>query len=459
MSQDNDRGERRVGGPGCAPGREPCSQSFSPSRRGFIGRSLALTGAGLVPGALLSGPATAADTATEWGWPQPYRRVSEKSIEWMKSKGWWPLQVAWNPLWSDGNLLLHVMQQQKLLEKRGIEVQYSPFLAASLMNEVYMPGRIHVAQSGSLGLLQVIDRKVPTLALACYPAQRQAFLCHPDSPLKAGLIELKGGKVLGRPGVVGITIGSTTHLALLIAAKVLGLEEGKDYIMKNMAPPDIMTMPRGVDVFGMWEPNVILMTEFLKNARIIDLINNYEFFNGYSYMRGEFEEGAPDVAQAYTDAFVEAQLYSRLRPAEVVASFAADPSQRGRDAKLIERDATIHVFNPKPTRSYVFEDTGGLWIPLELYQSGIMSDAGVLRRRYTEADFKSVLRPKYMADTFGRLGWAIPKRAPFLPANWPGKIGQPPYPPYGIMEMGKQPFPEPGDLTREWKFGGTTYRP
>jgi ABC-type nitrate/sulfonate/bicarbonate transport system substrate-binding protein len=438
----------------------------SASRREFIGKTLAVTGAGLgaglaanlIPSALVGQSAYAAEPATDWGWPQSNKKISEKSVEWLKSKGWWPLQIAWNPLWSEGNVLLYVMQQQKMMEKRGVEVQYTPFLAASLMNEVYMPGRVQVAQAGSLGLLQVIDRKVPTLAVACYPAQRQAFLSPPDSPLKNGLIDLKGQRVLGRPGVVGITIGSTTHLALLIAVKVLGLEENKDFIMKNMAPADIIPMPKGVDVVGMWEPNVILMTEFLKNAKIIDLINNYEFFNGYSYMRGELEEGAPDVVQAYVDAFVEAQLYTRLKSAEVMAGFAADPSQRGRDPKLIERDATIHLLNPKPTRNYVFEDTGGLWIPLELYQSGIMSDAGVLRRHYTEADFKSVMRPKYMADTFNRLGWAIPKRPPFLPANWPGKIGHPPYPPYGIMEMGKQPFPEPGDLVRDWRFGGVTYK-
>ena len=432
-----------------------------PPRRRFVGQSIAITGAAaLAPGMLLQREAQAAEFA-EWGWPTPYKQISPQSVAFLKGKGWWPLQVAWNPLWSDGNVLLFTMRQQKLLEKRGLEVAYQPFLAASLMNEVYMPGRVQVAQSGSLGLLQVIDRKVPTLALACYPAQRQAFLCHPDSPLKSGLGELKGQKVLKRPAVVGVTLGSTTHLALLIAAKVHGLEEGegKDYIIKNTAPPDIITMPRGLDIVGMWEPNVMLMESFKKNARVMDLINNYEIFNGYSYMRGEIEEGAADVAQAYVDAFVEAQLYAQLKQAETVAAFAADPSQQGRDPKLIERDATVHVFNPKPTRAYPFEDTGGLWIPLEMFQAGIMADAGVLRRRYTEADFKSVFRPKYMADTFSRLGWTVPKRAPFIPGNWTGTPGKPPYPPYGLEEMGKQQFPEPGDLQREWTFAGKTYKP
>ena len=179
----------------------------SQARRRFVEQGIALAGAaGIAPGLLTPRDAYAADS-TEWGWPLPYRQVSEKSVAWLKSKGWWPLQVGWNPLWSDGNVVLFAMQHYKLLQQRGVEVAYPPLLAASLFNEVYAPARIQVAQAGSLGLLRVIDLKIPTAALATYPAQRQAFLVPPDSPLKTGMAELKGKKVLGRPAVFGTTIG------------------------------------------------------------------------------------------------------------------------------------------------------------------------------------------------------------------------------------------------------------
>lgn len=408
---------------------------------------------------LASPPQAGAQTAlTEWGWPKAYRAVSAKSIDWLKTKGWWPLQVAWNPLWSDGNLVLFVMQHYKLLQERGLEVQYPAFLAAGLMNEVFVPGKIQVAQAGSLGLLRIIDLKIPAAAPISYPAQRQAFLVPPDSPLQS-MADLKEQRVLKRPAECGITVGSTNHLGLLIAAKVLGLQEGKDFVIKNMGPPDIITMPKGIDVTGMWEPNVLLMTEFRKNARILEPIDTYEMFNGYSYIRGEIEENAPDVIQAYADAFVEARLIARLKRTEVLGAFIAHESQRGRDPKLIERDAEIHVFNPKPTLNYPFEDANGFWIGVETYQAGVMADANVLKRRYTPADFKSVLRPKYLADTFNHLGWATPKQPTFLPEGWKGEAGKPPYPPYGLMHMAKQVFPGPGDLVREWSFGGKTFKP
>ena len=396
---------------------------------------------------------------TPWGWIQPYRQVSAGSVAWLKSQGWWPLKVAWNPLWSDGNLVLFVIQKYGLLKQRGLEAEFPSFLAAGLMNEAFIPGSIQIAQAGSLGLLRLIDLKIPTAAVAAYPAQRQAFLVPPESPLKNGLTDLKDQKALKRPAICGITIGSTNHLGLLIAAKVVGLQEGKDYVIKNIGPADILTMPQGIDLTAIWEPNVLLMTEFLKNARILDLVDNYEVFNGYSYVKGEIEQHAPDVIQAYVDAFVEARLIAKLKPDEVLSAFVDHPSQRGRDPQLVRRDAEIHILNPKPTLNYPFLNARGFFIDLEIYQAGVMADAKVLSRKYTPEDFSDLLRPKYLASSYELLGWAVPKNPGFVPSNWQGKAGHPPYPPYGLMYMGKQPFPETGDLTKAWQFDGKVYQP
>ncbi len=426
----------------------------SQSRRAILRGAAALAGASVLPAALAQG----AQSATEWGWPQPYTGIDPKSVQWLKAKNWWPLKVAWNPLWSDGNVLIFIMRKYGLLQKRGIEAEFPSILTAGLMNEAFVPGNLQIAQAGSLGLLRIVDLKVPAVAVACYPAQRQAFLVPPDSPLKA-LAELKGQRVLKRPAVVGMTVGSTNHLGMLIAAKVLNLKEGEDFVIKNMGPGDIITMPKGIDVTGIWEPNVLLMSEYLKNARILEPIDTYEIFNGYSYLRGELEANVPDVVQAYTDALVEARLIARLHADQVIKELVVDPSQRGRDPALVRRDAEIHAINPKPTVNYPFENVAGFWTDLELYQAGVMADANILRRRYTAADMNSVLRPRYMANTFQKLGWNVPKTPPFLPPNWAGKVGQPPYPPYGTAMMGRQEFPGPGDLAREWTFGGKVYKP
>jgi sulfonate transport system substrate-binding protein len=280
-----------------------------------------------------------------------------------------------------------------------------------------------------------------------------------DSPLKNGLIDIKDQKVLKRPAVCGVTIGSTNHLGLLIAAKVLGLKAGQDYELKNVGPADILSMPKGIDVTAIWEPNVLLMTEFLKNARILESVDNYEVFNGYSYIKGEIEDHAPDVVSAYADAFVEARLIARLKSEEVLSAFVDHPSQRGRDPRFVRRDAEIHVLNPKPTLNYPFLDSQGFFIDLEIYQAGVLADANILTRRYKAEDFRALLKPKYLAATYQQLGWKTPEIPAFIPADWKGKVGQPPYPPYGLMLLGKQQFPEPGDLVHPWQFAGKTYQP
>lgn len=428
------------------------------SRRSLLGETAALLATIGISGTSSSNAAAAQEASTDWGWPQPYRRISTKSVEWLKAKGWWPLQVAWNPLWSDGNLILFVMQHQKLLEARGLEADYKPFLAAGQMNEVFVPGRIQIAQAGSLGLLRLIDLKVPTAIVLSYGGQRQAFLVPTDSPLKS-LSDLKDARVLGRPAEFAVTVGSTTHLGLLLAAKVLELKEGRDFVIRNMGPADIIPMPKGIDVAGMWEPNVVMMTEFLKNARILELVDKYEIYSGYSYLRGELEAEVPDVVQAYTDAFIEARLLTRLKPQEILSAFTAHDSQRGRDPKLIQRDAEIHILNPAPTVNYPFENTRGFWIPLDTFHANVLADAGVLRQHYTEADFASVFKPKYFAETCRQLGWAIPRQPAFLPQGWKGVAGHPPYPDYGYLTVGKEEFPGRGDLTRAWTFGGKTFQP
>lgn len=395
---------------------------------------------------------------SDWGWPKERPQVSAVSVEFLKSKGWWPMRVAWNPNWSDGNAVLFAMQHYKLLQARGLEVEYPTFLAAGVMNEAFIPGTVQVAQAGSLGLLRLIDLNIPTAAVASYPAQRSAFLVPPDSPLKS-LEDLKDQKVLKRPAICGVTIGSTNHLALLIAAKIVGLVEGRDFTLKNISPADIITMPAGIDVTGIWEPNVLLMTEFLKNARILEQMEPYKFDNGYSYIRGEIADNAPDVAQAYVDAFVEARLMIRQNPEEFLAAFIAHDSQRGRDPELLRRDVEVHILNPKPTLNYPFKNSDGFFAEIEAFQADVMTEAGVLRRKYTADDFLKLIRPEFIEQAYEAIGWKIPTRPVFLPDGWAGKTGQPPYPPYGIDYIGKQEFPKPGDLSRQWSFAGQTYAP
>ena len=404
-------------------------------------------------------PAVQSQKFTDWGWPLPYEQISPKSKQWLQSKGWWPLNAAWIVVWSSQEMIGHILQTLKLLERRGIEVEWRTFVAAGFSNEAFIPGRIQIANTGALGVLALLTNKVPTRALAVHsPALTHAATVPLDSPLKS-LSDLKGGKVLKRPAVVGTTTGSTNHFGFIAAAQYLGLKPNEDYTLRSTPPGDLATGPKGIDVFTIWEPHVSYSTEVLKATRVLEPLDPYYIYSGYYYGRQEIEDNAPDVMQAMTDAFIEAVLWAKATPDEAIKSLMSRPEygRLGRD--LIEKMTNRYLFWPKPTVYYPFADPNVIWPAEEARISEWAFETGASKTKVTNLDWQIVRRTSYMDATFGKLGWAIPERPPFLPKDF-GGVGKLPYKPYGAALLnGPAPFPEPGELKKPWTFRGKTYTP
>ena len=438
-------------------------------RRRFLGNVAKATGGLLLADlaassarAQTSGPAVPAVQSqkfTDWGWPLPYEQISPKSKQWLQSKGWWPLNAAWIVVWSSQEMIGHILQTLKLLERRGIEVEWRTFVAAGFSNEAFIPGRIQIANTGALGVLALLTNKVPTRALAVHsPALTHAATVPLDSPLKS-LSDLKGGKVLKRPAVVGTTTGSTNHFGFIAAAQYLGLKPNEDYTLRSTPPGDLATGPKGIDVFTIWEPHVSYSTEVLKATRVLEPLDPYYIYSGYYYGRQEIEDNAPDVMQAMTDAFIEAVLWAKATPDEAIKSLMSRPEygRLGRD--LIEKMTNRYLFWPKPTVYYPFADPNGIWPAEEARISEWAFETGASKTKVTNVDWQNVRRTSYMDATFGKLGWAIPERPPFLPKDF-GGVGKLPYKPYGAALLnGPAPFPESGELKKPWTFRGKTYTP
>ena len=446
---------------GAAP-PEPCTPA-SP-RRDFLG-TMAKAAGGLLLGnvaasvvAQPTAPAVVTPKFTDWGWPLPYEQISAKSKQWLQGKGWWPLNAAWIVVWSGEEMVGDVMQQQKLLEKRGIDTHWQTFVAAGFSNEAFIPGRIQVASTGALGVLALLANKVPTRAVAVHsPALTHAATVPLDSPLKS-LADLKGGKVLRRPAVVGTTTGSTNHFGFIAAAQYLGLKQDEDYTLRSTPPGDLASGPKGIDVYTIWEPHVSYSTDVLKATRLLEPLDPYYIYSGYYYARQEIEDNAPDVMQLLTDAFMEAILWAKANPEEAVGSLANQPVYGRLGRPLIARMSERYVFWPKPTVYYPFADPNGIWPAEEARISAWAYDTGAAKTKVSNVDWQNLRRTGYMDATFDKLGWRVPARPAFLPANFNG-VGKLPYQPYGAALLhGPAPFPEPGELKRSWTFKGRTYQ-
>ena len=108
----------------------------------FKRRVLVIAALGAFSGASLPAFAQDAGKFTNYGWPEnAYEKVSPKSIAWLKEKGWWPIQVAFQPPWSGQNTINLVMDKTGLLAKRGIDAKFQAFPSGPAINEVIISGR------------------------------------------------------------------------------------------------------------------------------------------------------------------------------------------------------------------------------------------------------------------------------------------------------------------------------
>ena len=415
-----------------------------------------LAGPVLAAGALLlAAPVMAQQKATDWGWPQPYEKISDKSVQWLKDKGWWPLQIAFQPPWSGQNTINLVMDKQGLLAKRGIEAKLQAFPSGPAINEVMISGRFQVGNGGNFPFTSLVDKNIPIKAIAVINVNLlHAMVVPNDSTLKS-LKELKGSNP---PATVGIVTGSSAEFYFQMSAAYHGLELGKDVILKNMPPGEQMALPKGLTGVVPWDPTPTIMVQERKNGRFLDTSFPYNVYEGNFYVRQELIDNVPDVVQAFNDAAVEATLWTRLNPEAAVKAMQEDPNLKNYSAEILLQQVKAYNNLYKPTYMYPLAEFWGKanepifnW----LYQQKR------IQRPLKAADFAAAVDKRFMDNTFAKLGWAIPKVPPFIPANWAGQFDKMPYPEYSTPVNTKTPqaFPEKGDLVKAWSFGGKTYNP
>jgi sulfonate transport system substrate-binding protein len=259
--------------------------------------------------------------------------------------------------------------------------------------------------------------------------------------------------------VVGTTTGSTNHFGFIAAAAYLGLEDGRDYILRSAPPGELATAPAGIDLFTIWEPHVTNSAQVLRRTRLLEPLDPYYIYSGYLYLRREIEDNAPEVVQALVDAFIEAVLWGKAYPDQALDAVLSQPPYAGVDRTLIKVMSEPYFFWPKPTVYYPYADVQGVWSREEARISEWAYLTGAVKNRITVEEWKAIRDPNYMQRTFEKLGWNVPVWPPFLPHDFAG-VGNLPYKPYGAALLsGPVLFPEPGDLKRPWTFLGRTYTP
>lgn len=400
-------------------------------------------------------PLHAQQKFTDWGWPMPYEKVSAKSVKWLQDKGWWPVQVAFQAPWSGQNTVNIVMDREGLLKARGIETKFQAFPSGPAINEVVVSARFQAGNGGNFPFTSLLDKNIPVKAIAIQsPNLLHALVVPPDSPVKT-IKDLKGSNP---PATIGIVTGSSAEFYFQMAMQLNGIEAGKDVILKNMPPGEQMALPKGIAGVVPWDPTPTMMVDERKNGRIADSIFPYNMYEGQFYLRAEIVQNAPDVAQAFSDAFAEATLWIRRNPEKAAQLQSEDPNLKNFSKEILLQQVKAYNNLYKPTYIYPHAQ---FWGAVNETIFNWLHGQKRITRPLKASDFAAAVDERFMKRTFEKLGWAVPKQPPFIPAGWKGDPGKPPFPEYIHAINTKQPqaFPEKGDLVKAWSFGGKSFAP
>jgi ABC-type nitrate/sulfonate/bicarbonate transport system substrate-binding protein len=415
-----------------------------------LGRSTlagSLIGVLALASGLAFGQAAPAGKFTEWGWPQPYERVSPKSVEWLKSKGWWPIKTNFYggvPLYGMGTHLV----ANRFAAIRGLEVVTQRFASGPAVNESLIAGNLQFAHIGNFPFFSLIDKNAPIRGIFLGPMQRISVMVRNDSPIKT-IADLKGK-------TIGTAVGSGAYMALLFMLKHHGLDADRDVSIRNLPWPEQLNLPSGIDAVAPWDMGPTLMTHHMKNARELVDLTAYDVNYGMVIIRSEIIENAPDVVQALVDGLLESILWARLNmPQTIEIIRAVDATSASYPVDLVTRVTAEANTYLRPTWTYPHLDL----VTQNFVATKWMKDTARLNRVLNMDDFRKNLATEFLDASYKKLGWAIPKQNPMLEGSQL-KFGVYPYDykrPFALTSP--QPFPITKELTQPWYYGGKWYTP
>jgi len=323
------------------------------------------------------------------------------------------------------------------------------------VNEAVAAGRIQVGNGGNFPFTSLLDRGIPVKALAVVAPNLKHSTVAPVGSSLNSLADLKGSNPAA---TIGIVTGSSSEFYLTQAAEVVGLQIGKDVILKNMPIAEQLTMARGIAAVVPWEPSVTILTDERKTGKEIDTIFPYNFYEGRFYVRQELIDNAPDVVQAISDGFMEATLWIRLYPEKAADFLAEEPMLKNYGRALLLQQTQMYNNLYKPTYSFPFAK---FWGEEDARIAKWLKERNRITKPLTAEDYEGSFDSRFMTKTYEKLGWKVPERPPFVPAGWSGSIGHLPYPDYPNVQTLKEPqtWPEASDLTKTWSFDGRDFKP
>lgn len=203
------------------------------------------------------------------------------------------VKIGYQPYWAGPANIAVAMKNLKLLEKKGYNPSYIPFLAGPPINHAIASGKIDVGFTGDMPTISALasGMKIKIIG-ACSKSLRQALVIDMEKADKIKTIsDLKGRKI-------AVTKGSASHYFLYKLLKQHGI--GLDAI--TLIHMDIKEMPFAlksdeIDASAMWEP---WPTKVEKEGIARVMVEGK--VSGYVYARDDFLRRHPTFLKDFKEA-------------------------------------------------------------------------------------------------------------------------------------------------------------
>ncbi|MFN3622741.1 MAG: ABC transporter substrate-binding protein [Hyphomicrobium sp.] len=205
-----------------------------------------------------------------------------------------------------------VLEKAGIAPKHQLAAEFTGFQYGPPMMEGLVSGQLDAVVTSFLPPLTLSAKAPGTIKFVATLGQSSHSLLVPrDSPAKT-LTDLKGKKI-------GVSVGSESHLDLILALKDAKLDPKTDVELVNLQPNELpAALEKGlVDSALIRQPQVLRLEESL-GAKKIETWP----FRFTSIVRTEYLNSNPDAVKRYVEALKDAVLYIATNPDQSATWFA-----------------------------------------------------------------------------------------------------------------------------------------
>jgi ABC-type nitrate/sulfonate/bicarbonate transport system substrate-binding protein len=238
-----------------------------------------------------------------------------------------PVRIGWQPTTTVEAQIAHVMQRTDILERNGLNGQFTMFSFGPAVNEALVSGAVDIGFIGDMPSVSLAAVNAPISVIGRQSVFRGAILASAKSDIKQ-LSDLKGKKLHG-------PVGSSIYLSALAMLERANLKSGSDVEITNMGFADLSDAIRAgkIEAAFVWDPWV----ENFVEKGLARVLAEDTGLTMVIPVQDAFKKAHPAAIERFLRAHKEALLYAATHREQANAWFQEPEVARQLSRQVVEK--------------------------------------------------------------------------------------------------------------------------